>query len=128
MLAEHELTSDDWRLVHSYRNSRALLRRRKLSKPMRDRLPADLARLEAAASARGIPDSLMRQWRPYPARGGDLLFQVTAEPSESKLTVGLHPPPSEAEFKRARRGSEPPAVPAGELMARLEQAIKDAVR
>jgi hypothetical protein len=82
---ESELTYDEWRLVHSYRNCRALMRRKKLSRPMRERLPGDLARLEAQAAERGIDPVLLEVWREYPARDGDVSFGLAWGPDGARV-------------------------------------------
>jgi hypothetical protein len=123
--SESELTCDEWRLVHSYRNCRALLRRRKLSRPMRERLPGDLARLEAEAAERRIDPALLRVWRAYPSRDqdGNLAFGLGAEVGEDRVHLVADPPPSERERKRRGRPEEPPTVSAGDLLAAIERAV-----
>jgi hypothetical protein len=111
-LPEAEMTIEDWRVVHAYRNTRALKRRKKLSKPMRARIPGDLECLEAKAAARNIDPAFLKVWREYPTRDAnrDLSFALTVGKSEPARTDDL------------------PALTPGELLDRVEQAIRDAMR
>jgi hypothetical protein len=125
--AQAEMTIEDWRLIHGFRAAWAL-RRRKLSKPMRARIDGDIERLLAALEERRIDPALRKVWRSYPARGRDLSFSTTVELAESGMSGGLEPPLSDADLKRSRRSEAPPAATAGELLERVERAVKDAMR
>jgi hypothetical protein len=127
--AESELTYDDWRVIHAYRNCRALMRRKALSRPMRERLPGDLARLEAEAAERRIDPALLRVWRAYPQRdeNGDLSFGFGVDFRSGQGEVVLSPPPKRRvrpRRDRDRNGSNgAPTLSAGDLLAALEHEL-----
>jgi hypothetical protein len=97
----------DHELRHLILNSRALLRRRTLTRPLRARLEKRLPELEAEAQRRGIDTS---GWRAYPVDGwlGDLVNGVE-------------------ELPRGRRRKPPPGpspADAGSLLDALERSLR----
>jgi hypothetical protein len=98
----------DAELRHLILNSRALLRRRTLTRPLRARLEQRLPELEAEASRRGVDTS---GWRAYPDEDGWL----------GGLTNGVEELPKGRSRKPA---PEPCPTDAGTLLDALERSLR----
>jgi hypothetical protein len=98
----------DHELRHLILNSRALLKRRTLTKPLRARLEERLPKWEAEAERRGVD---MSGWRAYPSPDGRL----------GTLTNGVE------ELPRGRKRKPPPKpcpTDAGSLLDALERSLR----
>jgi hypothetical protein len=98
----------DAELRHPILNSRALLTRRGLTRPLRARLTAQLPQWEAEAKRRGVDTS---GWRAYPVADGWL----------GTLTNGVQ------ELPRGRKRKQPPKpcpTDAGSLLEALERSLR----
>ena len=105
------LSVDLWRIVHAYRNNRALLKRKDLTPQMRTRVPALLAELEDQARAAGVW-TYCGQWRDYPDREQGLAFGIST-------TRGLEPPKTTKRDKPIKPNDRAP----GDQMSELEQLL-----
>jgi hypothetical protein len=120
---ELQLERGDWELVHRYRNTRALARRKSMV-DYRAGLERKCEAMLAESVQRGIPNELMMQWRAYPKRdGGPLSFGHKASVTDAGIEVESTPP-ANAQRRKHDELAPAPEPDGAELLRALEASLR----
>jgi hypothetical protein len=120
--AEHELDHSDWVLIHQYRNSRGLLKRKGLKDKLRAFLEGEQPELWAESQRRGVPEHLMLKWRAYPDRSAGVSFGHSFDRNAEVKHLSPKPAP-----KRRREALKPQTTDGGTLREQLIASVDAAM-